>query len=193
MAVLEIVQIGHPVLREVARKVSVEDIQSEAVQNFIDDLVETMRAANGAGLAATQVARPLRICAVEVKAGNPRYPYKPAIPLRVMINPEIEPMGPATFLNYEGCLSVPNLRGVVPRYEAIRLRYLDRKGIPHEEQVKGVSAGTYQHEIDHLDGKVFVDRVVDSTTLCTWDNFETHHKAAFVEAITAMEKRLGNS
>ena len=107
MAVLEIVQIGHPVLREVARNVSVEDIQSEDVQT-IDDLVETMRAANGAGLAATQVARPLRICAVEVKAGNPRYPYKPAIPLRVMINPEIEPMGPATFLNYEGCLSVPN-------------------------------------------------------------------------------------
>ena len=123
MAVLDIVQIGQPVLRQVAQRLSDDEIKSEKVQRFIDDLIETMRAANGAGLAATQVGQTSRICVVEVKAGNPRYPYKPAIPLRVMINPEIEPLGTATFLNYEGCLSVPNLRGMVPRYESIRLRY----------------------------------------------------------------------
>ena len=193
MAVLNIVHIGHPVLRQVARELTIEDIKSQTIQTFIDDLIETMRAANGAGLAANQVGHPIRICAVEVKAGNPRYPYKPAIPLRILINPEIESVGTATFANYEGCLSVPNLRGVVTRYEAIRLRYLDRHGVSHEEDVKGVSAGTYQHEIDHLDGKVFVDRVTDTTTLCTWDNFETHHKSGFVQSIIAMEKRLGQN
>ena len=192
MAVLDIVQIGQPVLRQVAQRLSDDEIKSEKVQRFIDDLIETMRAANGAGLAATQVGQTSRICVVEVKAGNPRYPYKPAIPLRVMINPEIEPLGTATFLNYEGCLSVPNLRGMVPRYESIRLRYLDRQGVAHEEDITGISAGTYQHEVDHLDGKVFLDRVEDTATLCTWDNFEAFHKADFVKAIMAMEKRLGN-
>ena len=89
MSVLSIVEIGAPVLRQVAKPLSQEEIASDSVQSFIDDLIETMRHANGAGLAANQVANPVRICVVEVKAGNPRYPYKPAIALRVMINPEI--------------------------------------------------------------------------------------------------------
>ena len=190
MTVLPILEIGAPVLRQIAQPLTLEQIRAPETQRFIDDLIETMRHANGAGLAATQVGRLLRICAVEVKANNPRYPYKPQIPLRVLINPEIEVLGEKTFMNYEGCLSVPNLRGMVPRAVHIELVYLDREGQQHREQVSGVSAGTYQHEVDHLDGAVFVDRVVDPHTLCTWANFEAEHKEAFVASILKMQGEL---
>ena len=94
-------------------------------------------------------------------------------------------------MNYEGCLSVPNLRGLVPRYEHIELTYLDRHGETHCEEAQGVSAGTYQHEIDHLDGKLFVDGVQDTSSLCTWESFDKYHKAQFVKDMAAMQKRLG--
>jgi len=191
MTVLPIIQLGAPILRQEARSVSLEELKSSECQNFIDDLVETMRAAHGAGLAANQVAHPVRICVVEVQANNPRYPYKPQIPLRIMVNPVVVPIGDTTFLNYEGCLSVPNLRGQVYRYQHVKLTYQDRQGASHEEEVIGVTAGTYQHELDHLDGKLFLDRVHDTKSLCTWDNFEAHHKTQFVSYITAMQQRLG--
>jgi peptide deformylase len=183
MAVLEIAQIGHPALRLRAREVSPEELRSESCQSFIDDLLETMRHANGAGLAATQVMTPLRICAVEVRPNNPRYPYKPAIPLHVLVNPELRPLTTETFVNFEGCLSVPNLRGRVQRFRGVELRYLDRHGEPHQEQVWGLSAGTYQHECDHLDGVVFIDRVEDKTSFCTWDHFRTYFEAGFVQGL----------
>ena len=191
MSVLPIVQLGAPVLRQVAREVTLEELKSDVCQQFIDDLIETMRHANGAGLAANQVAHPIRICAVEVKPNNPRYPYKPPIPLMVLVNPKIEPIDETCFLNFEGCLSVPNLRGQVFRYQHVRLTYLDRDGNSHEEEVHGITAGTYQHELDHLDGMLFVDRVEDTKSLCTWDNFEMYHKDKFVSSITAMQKKLG--
>src|SRR5690349_5250672 len=130
------------------------------MQAFIDDLVETMRDANGAGIAAPQVHVPVRIFAVEVQ-DNPRYPYKPNIPLTVVVNPVIEPLTQETFENYEGCLSVPNLRGVVDRFTEIRLTGLDRGGRPIDRTVRGLTAGTFQHEKDHVDGVLFVDRVKD--------------------------------
>ena len=191
MAVLPIVQLGDPVLRQVAREVSVEELKSDECQQFIDDLIETMRHANGAGLAANQVAHPIRIFVVEVKSNNPRYPYKPSIPLRILVNPKVSPLGETRFLNFEGCLSVPNLRGQVFRYQHVRLTYLDREGNAHEEEVRGITAGTYQHELDHLDGMLFVDRVESTKSLCTWDNFEMYYKDEFVTAITEMQKKLG--
>lgn len=191
MTVLPIMQLGAPILRQKAQPVSRQTLQSEECQVFIDDLVDTMRAAHGAGLAATQVGSLLRICVVEVQANNPRYPYKPQIPLRIMVNPVVTPIGDATFLNFEGCLSVPNLRGQVTRFQHIKLTYQDRDGMKHDEEVSGVTAGTYQHELDHLDGKVFVDKVHDTTSLCTWNNFEAYFKEDFVDYITTMQKRLG--
>ena len=98
------------------------------MQALIDDMIETMRAANGAGLAANQVAETLRIAVVEVRPGNPRYPYKPPVPLTVIVNPVIEPLDDEVEPINEGCLSVPNLRGEVPRHVNIRLRYSDRDG-----------------------------------------------------------------
>lgn len=185
MAVLDIIQIGHPTLRQTADKLTSEALARPETQRFIDDLVETMRAAKGAGLAATQVDRKIAICALEV-GDNPRYPYKPKIPLTVLVNPEITPMSEETFDNYEGCLSVPNLRGVVKRYAHVRVQGLLRDGTPYDEECFGFTAGTMQHEIDHLFGKLFVDHVEDPRTFATWDEFERHHKAGFMKTVEAV-------
>jgi peptide deformylase len=188
----EIVEIGNPVLRERARELTPEELRSDAVQSLIDDMVETMRAANGAGLAANQVAEALRVAVVEVRPGNPRYPYKPPIPLTVIVNPVIDPLDDDVEQINEGCLSVPNLRGEVPRHVNIRLRYLDRDGVEHEEVRRGLTAGTFQHELDHLDGILFVDRVEDPRTLTTWAEFERFHREAFVERARRLVERVGS-
>ena len=188
----EIVEVGHPVLRERAREVSEEELRSDEVQRLIDDMVDTMRAADGAGLAANQVAETLRIAVVEVRPGNPRYPYKPPVPLTVVVNPVIEPLDNEVERINEGCLSVPDLRGEVPRHMSIRLRYTDRDGEEHEEVRRGLTAGTFQHELDHLDGVLFLDRVEDPATLTTWDAYERFHRNAFEERARRIVERLGS-
>jgi peptide deformylase len=188
----EIVEIGHPVLRERAREVTPGELRSEAVQRLIDDMIDTMRAADGAGLAANQVAETLRIAVVEVREGNPRYPYKPPVPLTVVVNPVIEPLDDEIAQINEGCLSVPNLRGEVPRHVSIRLRYTDREGAEHEEVRRGLTAGTFQHELDHLDGILFVDRVTNPATLSTWEQFERFHREEFVERARRLVERVGS-
>jgi peptide deformylase len=187
MSVREIVTVGDPVLRRRAREVSAEELRSPAVQQLIDDLIETKRAANGAGIAANQVGETLRVAVVEVEPGNPRYPYKPAVPLTVIVNPELEPIGDEQVDIVEGCLSVPDLRGAVPRHEAVRVRYLDRDGVEHEEVRRGLTAGTFQHEVDHLDGVLFLDRVRDPTTFSTWE----HARGAFDARAREIVERLG--
>ena len=187
MTVRDIVQIGHPVLREVARPVDPAD-----VQDLIDDLVDTMRAANGAGLAANQIGEAVQVCVIEVRPGNPRYPYKPEIPLTMLVNPEIEVLTTETFANYEGCLSVPGLRGVVDRAVEVRVRALSRDGAAIDMVARGLSAGTFQHETDHLRGTLFVDRVTDTRSLCTWDEFRARYEAAFVDRVQALVQRFGS-
>lgn len=191
MAIRKIAQIGHPVLRQRAREVTREELAAPATQQFIDDLVETMRDASGAGLAAIQVHEPIRICAIEVR-DNPRYPYKPPIPLTILVNPVLTPVGDETFANNEGCLSVPNLRGTVKRFVHLHVRAWDRHGAEIDEVVHGLKAGTYQHEVDHLDGVVFVDRVDDPRTFTTWTEFERFHREAFIEQVTALVARVGS-
>ena len=191
MAIRKIAQIGHPVLRQVAREVTRDELARAETQQLIDDIVETMRDADGAGLAAIQVYAPVRICAIEVR-DNPRYPYKPQIPLTVLVNPVLTPVGDEMFDNYEGCLSVPNLRGKVRRHVTIRCQAWDRHGNPIDENVRGLKAGTFQHEVDHLDGTIFVDRVADPRTLSTWTEFDRHHKAAFIEEARALVARVGS-
>jgi peptide deformylase len=186
-----ILEIGHPVLRERAREVTPEELRSQQVQGLIDDMIETMRAANGAGLAANQVGETLRIAVVEVKEGNPRYPYKPPVPLTVIVNPRVEPIEDETAQINEGCLSVPNLRGEVPRRLRVSVRYFDRRGVEHEELKSGLTAGTFQHEVDHLDGILFVDRVADPRTLTTWAEFERFHREPFLARAAAIVERFG--
>lgn len=190
MAIRKIAQIGHPILRRVSRELSRDELLSENVQHFIDDLVETMRDAAGAGLAANQVYEPIRIAAIEIN-GNPRYPYKPNYPLTVLVNPVLTPTTEETFLNYEGCLSVPNMRGEVRRVTGIHVKAWDRAGNDLDFMVRGLTAGTFQHEVDHLDGKVFLDRVEDSRSITTWAEFERHHMAGFVERAKALVAKHG--
>ncbi len=178
-------------LREVARAVGREELGSSGTQGFIDDLVETMVDANGAGIAANQVFRAIRIAVICVK-DNPRYPYKPNWPLTILVNPELEFTSDETFMNYEGCLSVPNLRGEVPRRAGVRVRALDRTGKELDFEVKGLTAGTFQHELDHLDGKLFVDRVTDTRTLATWADFERYHLQSFAERARAIVAKYGS-
>jgi peptide deformylase len=191
MALRKIATIGHPILREPARAVTREELPTAPLQRLVDDLIDTMRDANGAGIAANQVHEPVRVCVIEV-ADNPRYPYKPNWPLTVLINPSTEAITNETFLNNEGCLSVPNLRGEVPRYTGVRVRAWDRNGKDLDFVVRGLTAGTFQHELDHLDGKLFVDRVTDTRTLCTWADFERFHKESFVRRAKALVAQYGH-
>ncbi|HEV7750071.1 MAG TPA: peptide deformylase [Baekduia sp.] len=190
MSVREIVTVGDPVLRQRAREITRDELASPEVQQLIDDLIDTMRAAGGAGIAANQIGDLRRVAVVEVK-DNPRYPYKPPIPLTVLVNPTIEPVGAELVAINEGCLSVPDLRGELERHVSIRVRRLDRDGGEHDEIRRGLTAGTFQHEVDHLDGILFLDRA-DPRTFTTWEQFERFHRAAFVERITAFVDRVGS-
>ncbi len=191
MSVRPILTVGHPVLRQRAVEVPPDELAAPAMQALIDDLIDTMRAANGAGLAANQVGEAVRVAVVEVDH-NPRYPYKPSIPLTVVVNPSIEALDDELVEINEGCLSVPNLRGNVWRHVTIRLRYLDRDGRAHDEVRRGLTAGTFQHELDHLDGTLFLDRVQDPRTFTTWEQFERFHRAEFIDRITAFVARVGS-
>jgi peptide deformylase len=191
MPILKVAQIGHPVLRQKAREVGRDELLTPAFQSFIDSMIETMRDAQGAGLAANQVHEPVQVCVIEVK-DNPRYPYKPNIPLTILVNPKLTPLCGTRFENYEGCLSVPDLRGIVYRSVEVRVEAWDRFGNPIDRVVRGVTAGTFQHECDHLDGVLFVDRVEDPRTFCTWKEFARQHEHRFREHVKELVEHYGS-
>ena len=164
MAILKVARLGHPVLRQAAAPVPVGEIPSPQIQRLIDDLVETMREYNGAGLAATQVHTLKQICVIEVD-GNPRYPDADSIPLTVLINPKVTPLTEEMEDGWEGCLSVPDMRGMVPRHTAVRLEAHDRDGGRIDVVAKEFFARVIQHEADHLHGLVYLDRMKDLSTL----------------------------
>lgn len=178
MAIRKIAQLGHPILRRKAAPLDPEQIGSRRVEQLIDDMIETMRDADGAGLAAPQVYEGTRICVIEVNQ-NPRYPAFPAIPLMVLVNPILQTPGldgaapgdADAITMYEGCLSVPGLRGRVRRPRRVRVRALDRAGAALEFDWEGVAAAIVQHEVDHLDGTLFVDRA-DPRTLAFQREYE---------------------
>ena len=164
MAILKVARLGHPVLREVAGPVPLEDIPTPEFQRFVDDMVETMREYDGAGLAANQVHVLRQVAVIEV-AANPRYPDAPQIPLTVLVNPVVTSLTEETEDGWEGCLSVPDMRGVVPRHTAVRLQCQDREGRPVDLVAKDFFARVIQHETDHLNGIVYVGRMRDLRTL----------------------------
>ncbi len=182
MTRLAVRAVGDPVLRQPAQDLTEAELAAPAVQQLIDDMVETMRGAGGAGLAANQVGSLRRVAVIEVN-DNPRYPYKPPIPLTVIVNPRIEALSDETLLINEGCLSVPDLRGDVDRWLKIRVRSLDRHGRSQELTASGLTAGTFQHEVDHLDGVLFLDRVTDPRSFTTWEEFERHGKQDFLRRV----------
>src|SRR5215468_10800317 len=149
MAILKVARLGHPVLRKVAERVDPALLRTAAVQRLIDDMVETMREYDGAGLAATQVHTLKQIAVIEV-LGNPRYPDAPAVPLMVVVNPIVTPLTDEMEDGWEGCLSVPDMRGMVPRHTAVRLQGYDREGKRIDSVAKEFFARVIQHETDHL-------------------------------------------
>lgn len=164
MAILKVARIGHPVLRQPAGPLTLDEIRSPDTQRLIDDMVETMREYDGAGLAANQVHTLKQVCVIEV-LGNPRYPDAPHIPLTVLINPVVTPLTDEIEDGWEGCLSVPDMRGLVPRFAAVRLEAYDREGGRIDVVAKEFFARVIQHETDHLKGIVYIDRMRDLSSL----------------------------
>jgi peptide deformylase len=164
MAILKVARLGHPVLRKITQSVTAGELRSQAVQQFIDDMIVTMKEYDGVGLAADQVHESKQIAVLEV-AGNPRYPNKPDVALTVLVNPKITPLSEEMEEDWEGCLSVPDMRGRVPRYKAIRVEAWDRSGKRLNFVAENFHARVIQHEYDHLNGKVYLDRMGDLSTL----------------------------
>lgn len=158
LAVKEILRIGHPLLRGTAD--SVTEFNTAALDQLVADMLDTMRYANGAGLAAPQLGVPKRVVIFGCD-DNPRYPDAPSVPLTVLINPQIVISDPAPCYAWEGCLSVPGMRGLVPRPRAIRYRARDAAGHPIEAVAEGFHARVVLHECDHLDGMLYPRRVED--------------------------------
>jgi peptide deformylase len=176
MSILKVARLGNPVLRRVAENLSPDQLSSPLLQKLIDDMIETMREYDGVGLAAVQVHEPKQVAVLEV-ADNPRYPQKPSVPLSVLLNPKITPLSEETEEDWEGCLSIPELRGKVPRYKTIHVRARDREGKELDFAASGFHARVIQHEWDHLHGKVFLDRMRDLSTLTYLQEFARYWAA----------------
>ena len=149
--------MGEPLLGQVAAPVLRFDAELEALVRDMDD---TMRSLNGAGIAAPQIGVSLRVVIFEV-ADNPRYPHISPVPYTVLINPQLTPLGEEQAEGWEGCLSVPGLRGLVPRHTRLRYRGFDLHGAPIDRTVEGFHARVVQHEVDHLDGVLYPQRIRD--------------------------------
>ncbi|HTP64783.1 MAG TPA: peptide deformylase [Geobacteraceae bacterium] len=165
----QIAQLGQPVLREPVR--SILNPLDPAVQALIDDMLATVADANGVGIAAPQVFEPLSLFIVASRP-NPRYPHAPEMAPTAMLNPEMIRASSETEEGWEGCLSIPGIRGLVPRYRRVRVRFLTRAGDIREEEYEGFLARVFQHEFDHINGLVFLDRVVDSRDLVTEKEYQ---------------------
>ena len=158
MAVREVLRMGHPVLRQVARPV--ERFDTPELHALVADMMDTMASLDGAGLAAPQIGVSLRVVIFGVKA-TPRYPDAPEVPFTVLVNPAIDFLGEETEEGWEGCLSVPGLRGVVPRRTRLRYRGFDARGSPIDRVAEDFHARVVQHECDHLDGILYPMRMAD--------------------------------
>ena len=158
MGIRNVLRIGHPALRKCAAEVPDDWFGSERLQQLIDDLFDTKSACSGAGLAAPQIDEPWRVFVVGM-GRNPRYPDADPLPERVVINPEIKSIGDELISGWEGCLSVPGLRGEVERWQRIHLKWQDREGAFYTEELEDFHARVVQHEKDHLDGVLFPDRL----------------------------------
>jgi peptide deformylase len=170
MSILKVARLGHPLLRQVTANLPQRELQSAAMQKFIDDMIETMKEYDGVGLAADQVHESKQVAVLEV-ANNPRYPNKPDVPLTVLVNPKVTPLSDALEEDWEGCLSIPDLRGKVPRYTSVRVQAWDLNGQELDYVATGFHARVIQHEFDHLNGKLYVDRMRDLTTLSFLQEF----------------------
>jgi peptide deformylase len=170
MSILKVARMGHPVLRERTRPLEKSDIKSAAIQKLIDDMIDTMHEYHGVGLAAPQVHEDVRLF-VALLDEDPDGKSEAA----VIINPEIVANSSAIEEGWEGCLSIPDIRGMVPRYTDIRVQALDRTGRPIELNLKNFPARVAQHETDHLEGVLFFDRMTSFKSLTFLDEYSRFH------------------
>ena len=173
MSILKVARMGHPVLRRRAREVEKAELLSPSIQKFIDDMIDTMHEYHGVGLAAPQVHEGLRIFVAAINPAEEE-PLPPDTDPLVFVNPVITPVGHDLFEDWEGCLSIPDLRGRVPRVRAITVTALDRTGSRIEFPSTDFPARVIQHETDHLDGVLFVDRMRDLGTLSFLDEYQRY-------------------
>lgn len=175
MAVRRILRMGHPLLRQVARPLSGEEIASDDTARLVADMVDTLEDYGGIGLAAPQVAESVRLAIIKIDGSVSRYGEIPDLPLTIFINPEITVLEDAELCGYwEGCLSVPGLRGFVERPQHVRVKYLDHQGRERSLELHGFLATVFQHEFDHLDGRLYVDRMTDLRKLAFEKEFERY-------------------
>ncbi len=179
---LQIAKLGHPILRRIAEPLTLDELHDPDISRLIDDMIATMRDHEGIGLAAPQVFVTKRILIVELRP-SPRTPGTPSLPLKVMLNPEITIRSADTIPVWEGCLSVDNLRGLVRRPSAITVHYSDRQGDERTLDLDGLAAVIVQHEMDHLDGQLFLDRMDDMTRLAHQREFERFWQTALPQLV----------
>ena len=172
MAIRKVSRMGHPVLRQRAAEIPPAQMQSPSMQRLIDDMIETMIDYEGIGLAAPQVFEPLRLIVLGDPAADPQ--DEAAIPLTVLFNPQFTAQSSECLDAWEGCLSIPQLRGVVPRSAAVAVQGYDRKGQAMALEAEGLFARVLQHEIDHLDGVLFLDRMDDLQTLTFVEEYQRY-------------------
>jgi len=172
MAILKVSRLGHPVLRRRAQAVPPDQVQTPPLQRVVEDMVNTMVDYEGIGLAAPQVFESLRIIVVGMPEADPH--DDETIPLTVLFNPEFTAMSEERVDGWEGCLSIPEMRGVVPRAAAVEVRGLDGEGQEMEFAAEGFFARILQHEVDHLDGVLFPDRMADLQTLTFLEEYHRY-------------------
>ncbi len=173
MAILEVAKLGNPILRAISEPVTLDETEDLSFQAFIDDMIETMRKLDGAGLAAPQVKRSKQVLVIGSDA-NPRYPSAPDLPLWILLNPSLTYLSEERIEGWESCLSVKDIRGKVIRHQKVSVEGFDRNMKPMAFEAEGFLAIVLQHEIDHLNGKIFLDRMEDFSTLTHLDEFERY-------------------
>jgi len=175
MSILKVARMGHPVLRSRARALDPSEVRAAVMQKFIDDMMDTMVEYEGIGLAAPQVHEGIRLFVAGISEGEGKMRVQP------FVNPVITPLSDEKVQDWEGCLSIPDIRGRVPRYTHIRIDALDRKGKPFQMELHNFTARVVQHETDHLDGVLFFDRMDKLDSLTFLDEFSRYHRDADAE------------
>lgn len=174
MAIRKVARMGHPVLRQVGRELTPEEIKSPELQRLIGDMIETMHEYGGIGIAAPQVHESLQLTVIEFDEDSDRYPDMGDQPLLVICNPKIKVLDSKEQSFWEGCLSVPELRGLVPRPRKVQIDYLNENAEPKQIIAEDFLATVFQHELDHLQGKLFIDRIQDMTKLSFIEEYQRY-------------------
>lgn len=175
MSILKVARLGHPVLRQVARELTPQEIASPQMQRLVDDMRETMEEYGGVGLAAPQVHAPVQLALIEFDPEGDRYGADETQPCLVLFNPKVMVLDATRAGFWEGCLSVPGLRGFVERPSKVQVDYLDERGQPSSLVAEGFLATVMQHELDHLDGVLYVDKISDPTKFAFIEEFGRYH------------------